>query len=198
MWEFSADIPKNISEQKLNPPAITEIADFSSLYPKEVQEILWKVETKNEIKQLNETFKQEFIEKLKKLPDYKWSKVQEAIEKGTIEIKKIPWRNWYAIYESKVWNLVYITKLDWTKHTNIDKYRTYDFLSNAFAWWYVKYWYSKIQLNPKNWLRELFNKNWEKIDIFSDKYSIATFDAINHMWSIVSEFEEIKSIKEWK
>ena len=56
---------------------------------KKIATILLPAETKQQTEALSEDFKQEFIEKLKKLPDFEWSKVQEAIEKWTIEIKKM-------------------------------------------------------------------------------------------------------------
>lgn len=123
-------------------PAIIKTAESLWVWPqtwkavldtkKWVASILVKAETKKETGELNDNFKKEFIEKLKQLPDYKWSKVQEAIEKWTIEIKKIPDRNGYAIYESKTWNLVYLTYLDWRSYLNIDRFRYVEMLSDFF------------------------------------------------------------------
>ncbi len=144
--------------------------------------ILVSSETKQQTEALSEDFKQEFIEKLKKLPDFEWSKVQEAIEKQTIEIKKIPDRNWYAIYESKIWNLVYITKLDWTRYTNVDYFRDTPWYEDSLQAWYIREWYSKITL--ENWLWKLYNKNWKEILIYSDEYMVATLNAVNIMWDV--------------
>jgi len=146
-----------------------------------VNTILIKSETKKETEKLNEDFKLKFIEKLKKLPDYEWSKVQEAIEKQTIEIKKIPWRDGYAIYESKVGNLVYITKLDWSRYVNVDYFRNQPVYEDFLEIWFLRWWYSKIVKNKQTWLWELFNKKWKKINNFSDEYSTATLNAINDM-----------------
>lgn len=153
---------------------VIEVKDWVTTVIKKA-EISW--ETRTETNELNEQLKQELIQKLKELPDYEWSKVQEAIEKWTIEIKKIPWREWYAIYESKIWNLVYITKLDWEWYMNIDHFRTVEMLSDIFKAWYIRQWYSNIKL--ENWLRKLYNKEWKEINIFSDEYSTVTLNAIN-------------------
>lgn len=194
------------SFQQHEKPAIIKTAESLWVWPKTwkaifdtkkwVANILIAGETKKETGELNEAFKKSFIEKLKKLPDYQWSKVQEAIEKWTIEIKKIPNRNWYAIYESKTWNLVYITKLDWATYTNVDYFRQKEYYEDWIIAWYIRQWYWKIELNQKTWLWELYKKNWEKIPIFSDEYTIATLNAINTMWEIDDFFEnEIKKRK---
>lgn len=188
------------------PPAIIKTAESLWISPKTwnlvfdtrnwVATILIKWETKKETGELNESLKKEFIQKLKQLPDYKWSKVQEAIEKWTIEIKKIPNRNWYAIYESKTWNLVYLTKLDGATYTNVDYFRQKEYYEDWLIAWYIRQWYWKIELNQKTWLWELYKKNWEKIHIFSDEYATATLNAINTMWEIDDFFEnEIKKRK---
>ncbi len=156
--------------------------------------IKWK--TKTETFQLSEDFRKAFIQKLKQLPDYNWSKVQEAIEKWTIEIKKIPNRKWYAIYESKTWNLVYITRLDGATYTNIDKYRTREMLSDFFEAWYLRKWYWKIELDPKTWLWKLYKKDWKEVPIFSDEYATATLNAINTMWEAVDYFDKLIKEKE--
>lgn len=129
----------------------------------------------------------DFIVKLKQLPDYNWSKVKEAIEAWTIEIKKIPWRDWYAIYDSKVWNLVYITRLDWTEYENIDNFRNKDFFWAMIIWGFIRQWY-KIEQNQGLW--KLYNKNWEEIPIYSDKYMIITLNAINFMRSELREWDK--------
>lgn len=154
--------------------------------------------TKQQTEALSENFKQEFIEKLKKLPDFEWSKVQEAIEKQTIEIKKIPDRNVYAIYESVNWNLVYLTKLDWGRYTNVDYFRDREIFEDSLQAWYIKEWYSKIELN--NWLWKLFNNEWKEIPIFSDEYSTTTLNAINTMWDVAQAIvdEAKKRRKEWR
>lgn len=142
--------------------------------------------------------KQEFIKKLRELPDYEWSKVQEAIEKWTIEIKKIPGREWYAIYESRTWNLVYITRLDWTRYTNIDRYREKEMLSDIFKAGYIRQWYLEIELDENSWLWKLYWSSWEEIPIFSDEYSIATLNAINTMWDFIDFIEEEAKKRERK
>jgi hypothetical protein len=183
-------IPSHTVEQRVNLPfevchevwdVIIKVKNWVATAIRKA-EISW--ETKKETNELNEQLKKELIEKFKKLPDYEWSKVQEAIEKWTIEIKKIPWRDWYAIYESKVWNLVYIVKLDWTRYTNIDYFRDRPWYEDWLKWWYLRQWYSKIEL--KDWLWKLYNKEWKEIPIFSDKYSIATLNAINEMWDLAN------------
>jgi len=133
---------------------------------KNVATILVPSETKQETKAISEDFKLKFIEKLKKLPDYEWSKVQEAIEKQTIEIKKIPWRDLFAIYESKIWNLIYITNIEWKKYFNINRVRQW-----VLRWW-LKIWYQKlswIEEKIENWIYNLYKWN-QKIDISSDEY----------------------------
>lgn len=160
--------------------------------------ILVSAEAKQQSKELNDELKKQFIEKLKQLPDYDWSKVKEAIEKWTIEIKKIPNRNWYAIYESKVWNLVYLTYSDWKSYTNIDKYRTKEMLSDIFEAGYIRQWYWKIEQDISTWLRMLYKKDWTEVPIFSDEYSIATLNAINTMWDFVDYIDEESKKRERK
>lgn len=138
--------------------------------------------TKQQTEALSENLKQEFIEKLKKLPDFEWSKVQKAIEKQTIEIKKIPDRKAYVIYENKKWNLIYITELDWKPYTNIDYFREKPFFEDWIKSWYLRQWYSKIEIS--DWLWKLFSKDWKEIPIFSDEYSTATLNAVNTMWDV--------------
>lgn len=74
--------------------------------------IFIKWEIKKETGELNETFKKEFIQKLKKLPDYNGSKVQEAIEKWTLKIFNISWKDNFAISLNGT-NLDYIFNKDW-------------------------------------------------------------------------------------
>lgn len=195
-----SDLPPNnpdfyIQQDKINnPPIEHRLLEYPKI-SKEVWEVIITIkdwvakitrktekkqvsdETKQETQELNEEWKAEFIERLKKLPDYEWSKVKEAIEKWTIEIKKIPDRNWYAIYESKIWNLVYITRMNWEWYMNIDHYRTVEMLSDMFKAWYIRQWYSNIKL--ENWLRKLYDKKWKEIPVFSDEYSTTTLNAIN-------------------
>ena len=188
------------------PPAIIKTAESLWISPKTwnlifdtknwVATILIKGETKKETNELNENFKKEFIEKLKKLPDYKWSKVQEAIEKWTIEIKKIPNRDIYAVYENKAWNLVYLTELDWSRYTNIDYFRTREMLEDFFQAWYLRKWYWKIELDTKTWLWKLYKKDWKEVPIFSDEYATATLNAINEMWHAVEYFRKLIKQKE--
>jgi hypothetical protein len=92
--------------------------------------------------------------------------------------------------------LVYITKLDGTTYTNVDYFRQKEYYEDWLIAWYIRQWYWKIELNQKTWLWELYKKNWEKIPIFSDEYTIATLNAINTMWEIDDFFEnEIKKRK---
>ncbi len=188
------------------PPAIIKTAESLWISPKTwnlvfdtrnwVATILIKGKTKKETDELNESLKKEFIQKLKQLPDYKWSKVQEAIEKWTIEIKKIPNRNWYAIYESKTWNLVYLTKLDWSWYSNVDYFRTSEFMWDLFQAWYIRKWYWKIELDPKTWLWKLYKKDWKEVPIFSGEYATATLNAINEMMDLTYEMKDyIEEIK---
>lgn len=161
-----------------------------------VAAIFVKWEAKKETGELNEVLKKEFIEKLKKLPDYQGSKVQEAIEKWTIEIKKIPNRNWYAIYESKTWNLVYLTYIDWRNYLNVDKYRYIEMLSDFFLWWYIRIWYWKIELDKKTWLWRLYKKDWKEVPVFSDEYATATLNATNEMFDFMDWIRE-EARKRW-
>lgn len=196
------EIPyKTLYELSNDKPAIIKTAESLWVSPKTwtlvfdtknwVTTILIKGETKKETGELNESFKKWFIEKLKQLPDYKWSKVQEAIEKWTIEIKKIPSRDIYAIYESKTWNLIYLTELDWSRYTNIDFFRTREMLSDFFKAWYIRKWYWKIELDPKNWLWKLYKKDWKEVNIFSDEYATATLNAINEMLDAIRYFRKM-------
>ena len=188
------------------PPAIIKTAESLWVSPKTwnlvfdtrnwVATILIKWETKKETGELNESLKKEFIQKLKQLPDYKWSKVQEAIEKWTIEIKKIPNRDIYAVYENKAWNLVYLTELDWSRYTNIDYFRTREMLEDFFQAWYLRKWYWKIELDTKTWLWKLYKKDWKEVPIFSDEYATATLNAINEMWHAVEYFRKLIKQKE--
>ena len=131
--------------------------------------------------------KEQFILKLKELPDYEGSKVKKAVENQTIEIKKIPWRDWYAIYESKVWNLVYITRLDWTQYENIDKFRNKDLFWAMIIWGFVRQWF-KIEKDVDIW--RLYNKDWTEIPIYSDEYSTASLNAVNLMRSELRWWEK--------
>jgi hypothetical protein len=144
--------------------------------------------------------KLEFIEKLKQLPDYNWSKVKEAVEKWAIEIKKIPNREVYAIYESRNWNIIYLVWLDWSRYTNIDYFRTNVWYEDSLKWGYIKYWYWKIELDTKTWLWKLYKKDWKEVPIFSDEYSIATLNAVNFMWSYAKDIinEAKKRRSEWR
>mgnify|MGYP007059939395 CR=1 FL=1 len=182
IWGVVFDMKNNILTI-LNSPEVKENPQ------KEIQEL------KSEVGwELIWEAKEQFIQKLQDLPDYEGSKVKEAVEKQTIEIKKIPWRDWYAIYESKVWNLVYITKLDWSWYSNIDYFRTREYMWDLFQAWYLRKGYSKIELN--NWLWELYNKDWKKVEIYSDEYMIATLNAINEMWDLGDEMSDyIQEIK---
>lgn len=157
-----------------------------------------KQNSKDWIAELKENFRETFIAKLKQLPDYEWSKVQEAVENETVEIEKIPWRDWYAIYESKDWNLVYITKLDWSRYTNVDYFRTRPWYEDALMGGYIRKWYWKIK--NEDWLWKLFDKEWKEIPIYSGEYMIATLNAINEMWEFAKGIveEANKRRKEWK
>lgn len=160
--------------------------------------VKWKA--KEETDELREDFRKTFIEKLKKLPDYEWSKVKEAIEKWTIEIKKIPNRDVYAIYESKTWNIVYLTELDWSRYVNVAYFRTKPWYEDWLISWYIRQWYWKIELDNKTWLRELYKKDWKKVPIFSDEYATTTLNAINNMIDIANAImeEAKKRRKEWR
>ncbi len=192
--------PDNYSKHQ-EKPAVIKTAESLWVWPqiwktvfdtkKRVATILVKAETKKETWELNETFKKEFIQKLKKLPDYEWSKVQEAIEKWTIEIKKIPNRDVYAIYESKTWNLVYLTELNWSRYANVDYFRTREMLEDFFQAGYIRKWYWKIELDTRNWLWKLYKKDWTEVPIFSDDYSTATLNAINEMFDAIRYFRKI-------
>lgn len=164
--------------------------------------VLTLVSTNEQLKSLDWTLnwveKSKFIEKLKQLPDYKWSKVEEAIEKWTIEIKKIPNREWYAIYESKTWNLIYITRLDWARYTNVDYFRTREVYWDLLETWYIRQWYSKIEFNKQSDLWILYDKNWKEIPIFSNEYSTATLNAVNFMWEGIEYFNKLIKEKENK
>ncbi len=170
VWGVIFDMKNNILTI-LNSPEIKENPknEIQELKSEVSWELIWEA-------------KEQFIQKLQELPDYEWSKVQEAIEKQTIEIKKIPWRDGFAVYESKVWNLVYLTRLDSTRYTNVDYFRVTPWYEDALQAWYLRKWYSKIELN--NWLWELYNKDWKKIEIYSDEYMVATLNAINEMWDV--------------
>lgn len=185
--------------QNHEKPAIIKTAESLWVWPQTwkaifdtkrwVGAILVAGETKKETGELNEVLKKEFIEKLKKLPDYQGSKVQEAIEKWTIEIKKIPNRNWYAIYESKTWNLVYITRIDWSQYENVDKFRNKDLFWAMIIWWFVRQWL-KIELDKQTWLWRLYKKDWKEVPIFSDEYSVFTLNSLNFMRSELRWWEE--------
>lgn len=187
-------------QHQIEKPAIIKTAESLWVWPqiwraifdtkKWVATILVRWETKKEASELNDNFKKEFIEKLKKLPDYKGSKVQEAIEKWTIEIRKIPNRNWYAIYESKTLNLVYITWLDWSRYENVSHFREIDLLWDAIKWWFIKQWYKWIELDIKTWLRRLHKKDWKEVPIFSDEYATATLNSFNIMREFVDDINE--------
>lgn len=182
------------------PPAIIKTAESLWVSPKTwnlvfdtrnwVATILIKGETKKETVELNESLKKEFIQKLKQLPNYQWSKVQEAIEKWTIEIKKIPNRDIYAIYESKTWNLIYLTLLNGEQYNNVHHFRDKDLLWDMIYWWFIKQWYKWIKLDTKTWLRRLYKENWKEVPIFSDEYATATLNAINYLRQSVRDFEE--------
>lgn len=182
------------------PPAIIKTAESLWVSPKTwnlvfdtrnwVATILIKGETKKETVELNESLKKEFIQKLKQLPNYQWSKVQEAIEKWTIEIKKILNRDIYAIYESKTWNLIYLTLLNGEQYNNVHHFRDKDLLWDMIYWWFIKQWYKWIKLDTKTWLRRLYKENWKEVPIFSDEYATATLNAINYLRQSVRDFEE--------
>lgn len=186
IWGVVFDMKKNLVTI-LNSPEIKEDPkrEINELKSEISWELVWEE-------------KEQFITKLQELPDYDWSKVQEAIEKQTIEIRKIPWRDGYAVYESKVWNLVYITELDWTWYSNVDYFRTREFMWDLLQAGYLRNWYSKIELNE--WLWKLFDKEWKEVSIYSDEYMIATLNAINEMWDLWDEMmdyiEEIKKERE--
>ena len=215
MWDLPPQTPDNyVQNEQLKPQ--TQIEYRLDKYPQISKEIWgvvievknwvakvlkkWEIswETKKETSELNEQLKKELIEKFKLLPDYEWSKVQEAIEKWTIEIKKIPWRDWYAIYESKIWNLVYLVRLDSTRYLNVDYFRTKPWYEDWLKTWYLREWYSKILY--ENWLWKLYDKKWKEIPMFSDEYSTATLNAVNTMIDIAHAImEEVeKRRKEWK
>lgn len=120
---------------------------------------------------------QVWVEKLRKLPDYEWSKVQKAIEKWTIEIMKIPNRDIFAIYESKSGNLVYLVNLDGSNYSNIDWARKIPEFEALIIWWFIKQWY---RAEVEDWLLKLYWKNGKEIPIFSTDYATATLNAINH------------------
>lgn len=160
-----------------------------------VEVILASADTWNQLNSLRSELewkeKADFIEKLKQLPDYKWSKVESAVERWTIEIKKIPNRDVYAIYESKTWNLVYLTDLNWDRYANIDYFRTKEMLEDFFQAGYIRKWYWKIELDTKTWLWKLYKKDWTEVPIFSDDYSTATLNAINEMFDAIRYFRKM-------
>jgi hypothetical protein len=206
MADFNHNSWPDIPQSHFEKPAIIKTAESLWIWTQTwkvvidtknwVATILIRGETKKETQELSESFKKEFIEKLKKLPDYKWSKVEEAIEKWTIEIKKIPNRNGYAIYESKIWNLVYITYLDGRSYINVDKYRYMEMLSDFFLWWYIRIQYWKIELDKKTWLWILYKKDWKEVPIFSDEYTTATLNATNEMFDFIDWIRE-EAKKRW-
>lgn len=199
MANFQAPKWPDNYQNHIDRPAIIRTAENLWVWPQ-----MWKVvydtknwvatifvkwEAKKEASELSEDFRKAFIQKLKQLPDYNWSKVQEAIEKWTIEIRKIPNRNWYAIYESKTWNLVYLTRIDWSQYENVDKFRNKDLFWAMIIWWFVRQWL-KIELDKQTWLWRLYKKDWEEVPIFSDEYSVFTLNSLNFMRSELRWWEE--------
>ena len=186
----------DIIEKWLSTPIWTIVFDSE----KRVAIILASADTWNQLNSLRSELewkeKIDFIEKLKQLPDYKWSKVESAVERWTIEVKKIPNRNCYAIYEGKTWNLIYLTYLDWRNYLNVDKYRYIEMLSDFFLWWYIRIWYWKIELDKKTWLWRLYKKDWKEVPIFSDEYATATLNATNEMFDFMDWIRE-EARKRW-
>ncbi len=200
MADLNSNSWPDIHQYQIEKPSIVRTAESLWVLPqtwkavfdtkKWVATILVKWDTKKETSELNDNFKKEFIEKLKKLPNYQWGKVQEAIEKWTIEIKRIPNREIYAIYESKTWNIIYLTLLNWEQYTNVFHFRDKELLWDAIKWWFVRQWYKWIELDPKTWLRKLFKKDWKEVPIFSDEYVTATLNAVNYMRDFIKEIRE--------
>jgi len=135
-------------------------------------------DTKQQTEALSEDFKQEFIEKLKKLPDFEWSKIQEVIKNWKLEIiktKPISFKKQkleilineskYALYE-KWWNLLYFVELNWDKYFHVDRVREW------IAWWTIEnrlesyFWWRQVL---ENWIYNIYI--WDrKIDINSEEY----------------------------
>ncbi len=178
MWGVVFDMKKNLVTI-LNSPEVKEEpkTKIEELKTEVSGELVWEE-------------KERFIQKLKNLPDYEWSKVKEAVEKWTIEIKKIPWIDGYAIYESKVWNLIYITYLDWEQYANIYKlFNNKDFLWDSMFWWYIKQGFS-VKRKKDFW--EIYDKNWIKILKHSNQYSIITLNAVNYIKEVINDINNIK------
>lgn len=206
MTDLPPKIP-DIPREKIKPPVIEEKVDINDFYSPEVQEILLKVEgwvnhivswneTKKDIKELNNEYEWKFIEKLKKLPDYKESKVQKAIEQKTLKVKKVPWRNLYSLYEKEWWNLIYFINLDWSKYSNISYIREY------WNWyWTIQEWY-KLKYNAiekiENWIYYLYIWN-RKINPNSDEYLkiiLSWLDPyLKIMYELQNEFKNEDNIK---
>ncbi len=158
VWDVVFDMKKNILTI-LNSPEV-------------------KQNTKAEIQELNEELKQEFIEKLKKLPEYEWSRLQEVIEKWELEIIKTEpvsfkkqkleievWDTKYALYE-KWWNLLYFVELNWEKYFNVDWVRKW-----VAGWWIeswieIYFWWKQVL---ENWIYNIYIWN-RKLDLKSKEY----------------------------
>jgi len=145
---------------------------------KNIATILVSSETKQQTETLSEDFKLKFIDKLKKLPDYEGSRLQEVVEKWELEIVKTKPISFtkqklkleiknskYALYE-KWWNVLYFVELNWDKYFHVDRVRKW------IAWWTIEnwlelfFWWRQVL---ENWIYNIYI--WDrKIDIHSEEY----------------------------
>jgi len=198
MWDLPANTPIDYLQQdKINNPPIEQKLEKIPQISEKVWGVVFDVknwvakiiiswETKNKTNELNEQLKQELIEKLKKLPDYEWSKVQESIEKWTIEIKKIPWKELLAIYEKQEGNIIYLIKTNWEKYFNLDRVR------KSVLRWILEIWYKKIswvEEKLENWIYNLYKWNI-KIDISSDEYLLIILKSVDMTLNFEKDLDE--------
>lgn len=203
MTNSEAKLPEDyVSREKLIPDTKTE-QRVDSPYPfldknnKYVSAILSS--NIDEIDKLSEEIK--FLEKLKKLPDYEWSRLKEVIENWKLEIiktKPVYFKkqkleiqikdNKYALYE-RWWNLLYFVNLNWEKYFNVDRVRHW-----LTGWWLeswieMLFWWKQVL---ENWIYNIYIWN-KKLDINSEEYIkimlICCQDELNFAKDLKKEYE---------
>ena len=155
-----------------------------------VATILIKWETKKETGELNESLKKEFIQKLKQLPDYKWSKVQEAIEKWTIKVFIIPWKEKFAISLNWI-NIDYIFNKDWKQYFELINRRNNNIKYAIFQWILKDLWLEEVLVN---WVYTL-KKGWKKIDNFSNEHLLSIMSAVDKSLEYANILKSLKDEK---
>ena len=186
MADFNHNSWPDNYQNNIDKPAIIKSAESLWVWPKTwkviidtktwIATILIKWETQKETKELNETLKKQFIEKLKLIKN---QEIKTAIENWTLKAIEIPWRERVAI--SLNWtNIDYILDINWEVIFNLKK-----FINTEMVWDIIninlkdKYW-----ISLENWKYML---KWKSIDI----YNSLLLNWISEWVDIVLHFEKL-------